>query len=144
MKKKTRFIKPRPRSLALHCDPIGSDDTDSGGVVGVSVFVADKVDKGGCICDTGRNTYLDTGESALPTLCPILQEVIWSQSWHVRLKLPPKSLFLTPKPISHFDTKIWKKRILTNETEYVVRRTLKSWCSFCSTVIWVTAHSDAH
>lgn len=29
--KKTGFIKLRQRSLALHCDPIGSDDTDSTG-----------------------------------------------------------------------------------------------------------------
>lgn len=43
---RTRFIKLRLLSLALRCDPIGSDDTDSGGVVGVSVFLADKVDGG--------------------------------------------------------------------------------------------------
>lgn len=44
MDEKTGSIKSRLSSLALRCDPIGSDDTDSGGVVGVSVFMADKAD----------------------------------------------------------------------------------------------------
>lgn len=42
--KKSAFIKPRLLSLALCCDPIGSDDTDSRGVVGVCVFTADKTE----------------------------------------------------------------------------------------------------
>ncbi|KAF0033552.1 hypothetical protein F2P81_013618, partial [Scophthalmus maximus] len=32
--KETGFIKPKLRSLALRCDPTGSDDTDYGGVMG--------------------------------------------------------------------------------------------------------------
>lgn len=69
--KKTGFIKPRLHSLALHCDPIGSDDTDSGGVVGVSVFMADKTDK-----EAGCEILAETliwilRESALPRLNPI-------------------------------------------------------------------------
>lgn len=43
--KKSAFIEPRLLSLALCCDPIGSDDTDSRGVVGVRVFTADKTDE---------------------------------------------------------------------------------------------------
>lgn len=69
--KKTGFIKPSLRSLALHCDPIGSDDTDSGGVVGVSVFMADKADG-----EAGSEIPAETliwilGESTLPRLSPI-------------------------------------------------------------------------
>ncbi len=69
--KKTVFIKPRLCSLALRCDPIGSDDTDSGGVVGVSVFIADKADG-----ETGTEIPAETliwilRESALPRLSPI-------------------------------------------------------------------------
>lgn len=116
----------------------------AGELVEVSVFAADKVDMGGCIWDTGRNTYLDTRESALPMLCPVSQKVIWSLSRRVKLKLPPESLFLQPKPISHFDTEIWRKRMLTNETESVVQQTFKSWRSFYSIVIWVMAYCDAH
>lgn len=40
--KETGFIKPKLRSLALRCDPTGSDDTDYGGVMGVSLFMVDK------------------------------------------------------------------------------------------------------
>lgn len=69
--KETGFIKPRLRSLALRCDPIGSDDTDSRGVVGVSVFMADKADG-----ESGTEIPAETliwvlGESALPRLSPI-------------------------------------------------------------------------
>lgn len=42
--KKAGFIKPRLCSLALRCDPIGSDETDCSAVVGVSVLLADKAD----------------------------------------------------------------------------------------------------
>lgn len=69
--KKTGFIKPRQRSLALHCNPIGSDDTDSGGVVGVSVFMADKADG-----ESGSEIQAETliwilGENVLPRLSPV-------------------------------------------------------------------------
>lgn len=37
-----RVIKLRLCSLVLRCDPIGSDDIDSRGVVGVCVFMDDK------------------------------------------------------------------------------------------------------
>lgn len=70
--KKTGFIKPRLHSLALCCDPIGSDDTDSEGVVGVSVFMADKADR-----EAGSKIPAETlnwilGESALAWLSPIV------------------------------------------------------------------------
>jgi len=63
---KTSFIKAR--LSARRCDPIGSDDTDSGEVEGVGVFPADKV-KGGPGSEMPVETLIwILGESALSTL----------------------------------------------------------------------------
>lgn len=115
--KKTGFIKPTLRSLALWCDPIGSDDTDSGGVVGVSVFMTDKADR-----EAGSEIPAETlirilGESALPRLSTIgltgppewFGACVDMSDWY----RTQKSLSLQPKPISNFDTKIRRKRMLS-------------------------------
>lgn len=68
---KTGFIKSRLRSLALRCDPIGSDDTDSGGVVGVSVFTADKANAGAGSEIPAETLIWMLGDSSLPRLNPI-------------------------------------------------------------------------
>lgn len=69
MDEKTGFIKSRLRSPALCCDPIGSDDTDSEGVVGVSVFMADKGEAGSEI--PAETLICILRERALPRLNPI-------------------------------------------------------------------------
>lgn len=69
--KKSGFIKLRLRSLVLCCDPIGSDDTDSGGVVEVSVFIADKADGEGGSKIPAETLIWILGESALPWLSSI-------------------------------------------------------------------------
>lgn len=74
-------------SLALRCDPIGFDDTDSGALVGVSVFTADKADGEAGSVIQAENTYLGTQRErcakAEPYRAHRTARVLWSQSTHV-------------------------------------------------------------
>lgn len=137
---KEGFIKPLLCSLALRCDPIGSDDTDSGGVVGVSVCMADKTDAEAASEIPAETLIWILGESALPKLSPIaLTEPpsAYEPQLTCLTDSSLNSLFLQPKPISDSDTLIRRKQMLRDgECSQGQSRSRQSNLNLVFTALW--------